>query len=767
MSLLLQKKKLLLAVFFLIAFALFGKYILYDVMTPNQRYGLTTNPIGYRVVASWHSVRKFANIVHLPYWFRKTTLPVYTIEISPQNLIELDQSIPRSPNGLEFGKLLEDDKAYVKARFITDTGETVYDQEVKIRLRGLLANNWNATKKAYRIKFPKNAYFEGQRALNLFLPYDRAYFAEPLNAYRAQKLGLFTPQFSFARVKINGRDNGIYLVSEPWSKELLARNNIVDTNNIFTTKDIPQEARVSLFSSAGKSNWRSYTAETEGQPFPELETLISLIESTDDETFTRLVPGLVDLDKVYAWQILNILAGSNHQTDFDNAILLFRKETGLFEPVPWDVHIYAPTNFVYEDTTRLVDRVLSQPTFFAEFQKALAAYVTDESQHADDLRFYDDMYARLKPEFYADQAKLDTDAMFDAKVASHREYIVKNAEAAKAFVERSAFHENLTPFVPSGTFAPGSGFEHLGDTSLDRRSFVRKHPIFSEGPGNTVRLKTGTYRLAATLFIPRGLQVQIDPGVQLLFEDDVSLISYSPVRAVGTPAQPIVFADATPDNTKPWGVFAVVNSPDEVSQFSHVSVTRGSTAHYNGIFFTSQFSLHNANTIIEHSTFSDNLASDDTVHVILGRVELKDSRIVNAFADGIDLDYTTDSLIVDSFFDNTKPQGEPGDAIDVSGVVRTTVSDTDIQRYGDKCISVGEQSVLTVIRTTMETCGIGIATKDSSHAVVEESRIQHNTVGIARYQKKPEFLRPGTITLTETRVENNMRDIEDLAYVPE
>ena len=70
---------------------------------------------------------------------------------------------------------------------------------------------------------------------------------------------------------------------------------------------------------------------------------------------------------------------------------------------------------------------------------------------------------------------------------------------------------------------------------------------FIDVKGDTLRFKSGTYVLDETLNIPGQLEVYIEPNFKLDFKNNASLISKSPITALGTVEAPITFfsADAT------------------------------------------------------------------------------------------------------------------------------------------------------------------------------------------------------------------------------
>ena len=228
-----------------------GAYVAFFADSAQKSF-IVKNPLGARLILSWHSLKKSYNIIHLPYWFKSSAIDEYHIAISGSNMIELNENLPFDWEKLTFGELLDDDKHYVNAGFYSPKDN--YNSKIKIRYRGLQSNNWNAEKKALRVKFPGDNIFKGMKGLNLIIPKDRSNLAEALNMYRADKFGLFHPEFRFVRVYINGRDSGVYIAAEPWSQELLAKNNEVDTNNIFSNRDIAAGNSGELF-----KNWKSYS----------------------------------------------------------------------------------------------------------------------------------------------------------------------------------------------------------------------------------------------------------------------------------------------------------------------------------------------------------------------------------------------------------------------------------------------------------------------------------------------------------------------------
>ncbi len=747
-------RKMLLVFFILAVFSGAVFYYLFFTLSIGERGMLVRNPFGYRILANWHSIRKIVNVIHLPYWFRQSELETYHITIKSNNLYELNNHKPLNDDGVSYGRMNDEDKHYVNAMFEAPGLE--YSDEIKIRYRGTNNNNWDAEKNAYRIKFSKSNLFMGQRALNLFLPYDRAYFGEVLASYRAEKLGLFSAKFKFVRVYVNGRDMGVYLASEPWSKELLARSEMIDTNNVFSNKDVSLAGLKTNFSVDRLDSWKSYTAISEEGYFEELEALFRVMSIESDEEFADKISAILDLDSFYRWNLLNILQGSSHQTDLGNTVLLFKKETGKFQLVPWDVGLGDPLKFDFTKNLTLTKRIFGNEKLFSRFQEVVRDYVSNEENLADDLAFYDELYKDLKSEFYNDQAKLHNDIMFDSRVKRIRRNISGNFDNAKKIssLQVSPFEISTKEENEAGLLKMPGSFYLFNDVFKTAEEFVRDNKQFRKIDEKNIVLPRGRHVFYDKVIFPEGLKLKIDPGAEMAMKEGASFISYSPVVASGTRLLSIVVR-AYNEKDRPWGTFAVVNTGKEKNIFRNIKVSGGSTEFLNGVFFTSQFSLHNALSTVEDSVFA-NGKSDDTFHAILGSTQIADCRFEDNFADGIDVDYVKSSKIINSVFANRETEDSNGDAIDVSGVSDMIISGNKVTNFGDKCLSIGEKSVLTIEDNEFKNCNIGVAVKDDSFVEINNSRIINNKeAGISLYRKKAEFVMGGEAIVNNLLFENN------------
>ena len=764
---------------FFLAFLIIAIFAYYFFVPMSARdYFSSETVIGRWLKPTKDSLKKVTNLIRLPYWLRKSKLPVYYIQISGDNEQKMIDSLPFDSTSFSYGLLTDDDKQYVNADFTSPADG--YSARIKIRYRGGGQNNWDSEKKSLRIKFPKDNFYLGMRGLHLLLPSDGTYFGENLNVYRAKKLGLLVREKKPVRVVVNGRDGGVYWAIEPWSKEFLARNGLIDTNNIFANKDKLWDKKNPekdgfLFKTSRLADWQSYTAQNDG-PFDELHALLAVVENADDKEFAEKIGSLLDLEKFYRWQLLYALAGSNHISDFHNFVLLFRQEDGKFELIPFDLNV--GSGHLYDSIPTLPRRILAIDKFLKEYQEVVNDYTSNEDNLKDDLAYYDGLYQKYFYEFYKDQTKAHPDYIFDRKVKQYRSYFVddfKSAGELTAALSPSDFASKPVVYG-DGEVNLGGSFKHFNDIFLGIDQFLVRNPQFIKRDRNTLVLSSGAHVFTNNVIVPKNLSLVIEPGAKMLMAPKVSLISYSPVTALGNASLPITITALNP-SAGPWGSFGVVDTAGKArNYFSYLRVSGGSAwegsvdSRLNGIPFISQFSLRNADSEIYNSIF-ENGYSDDAFHAIGGSVVLKYNVFRKTSSDALDLDGVKDSIITGNTFynSNVADSGDDGDGLDVSGTENLEISDNKIYNFGDKCISIGEKAEAFIKNNILLNCNYGIAVKDDSKALMDGNLIIGNrSGGLTLYRKKQEFVRGGNAEVINSVFWNNQKEIlvDETTYYP-
>jgi len=119
--------------------------------------------------------------------------------------------------------------------------------------------------------------------------------------------------------------------------------------------------------------------------------------------------------------------------------------------------------------------------------------------------------------------------------------------------------------------------------------------------------------------------------------------------------------------------------------------------------------------------------------------KIKNCVFKNTAFDALDMDIV-DVIVSDSKFINNG-----NDAIDLMNS-KTTIDNVNIIGSGDKCISVGEASQVTIQNSQLKNCQLGIAVKDKS--IVQVKNIEFSLApgnAIALYRKNPRYSKGGEL----------------------
>jgi hypothetical protein len=92
------------------------------------------------------------------------------------------------------------------------------------------------------------------------------------------------------------------------------------------------------------------------------------------------------------------------------------------------------------------------------------------------------------------------------------------------------------------------------------------------------------------------------------------------------------------------------------------------------------------------------------------------------------------------------------DALDFSGS-KIEIEDCRLENVGDKGLSGGEQSYITVKRVMVNGAEIGIASKDKSEVWCTDVTLKNCNTGLSAYQKKPEY-GGGNLDVKQLKSEN-------------
>jgi len=248
----------------------------------------------------------------------------------------------------------------------------------------------------------------------------------------------------------------------------------------------------------------------------------------------------------------------------------------------------------------------------------------------------------------------------------------------------------------------------------------------------------GKWTVDQSVIIPKGYTLIAREGVHLNLTNSAKMISYSPLEWIGTEDRPIVI-----ESTDSKGQGLLVLNANRTSVLEHVIFRNLSNPSHQGWGVTGAVTFYESPVEISHCEFA-NSRSEDALNIVRTEFIVRDSRFTFSSFDALDADFTR-GQIINSFF------AESGnDAIDVSGSI-VELEDILIRAAGDKGLSVGENSKLTVSQIDIKDAVISVASKDLSEVSIDTITISDSKIGFAAYQKKPEF-GPATIEVKEVEI---------------
>jgi len=241
-----------------------------------------------------------------------------------------------------------------------------------------------------------------------------------------------------------------------------------------------------------------------------------------------------------------------------------------------------------------------------------------------------------------------------------------------------------------------------------------------------IQIKKGVWKLNESLIIPPGFFVVSEKGTIIDLVNNAMILSYSPISLIGTEDNPIQIISS--DRS---GQGLTVLNPEKPSYFDNVIFKDLTNPSKGGWELFGAINLHDTKVTFNNVLFS-NINSEDSLNLINSEFEIKNSIFKNCSSDCFDSDFGK-GVIKQTSFENCG-----NDCIDFSGsfveMEAVTMSDA-----GDKGLSAGERSNITIINMEINGGFIAIASKDQSNIFLERINISNTEFGFVVYQKKPEY----------------------------
>ena len=277
------------------------------------------------------------------------------------------------------------------------------------------------------------------------------------------------------------------------------------------------------------------------------------------------------------------------------------------------------------------------------------------------------------------------------------------------------------------------------------------HPwAFAPINSNDILIGPGVHEVTTDIIIGTSQRLRVSAGAHLKLAPEVSIISRGQVLIEGTKENPVSITRLK--RKAAWGGLLIIGKASSESKISFTNISGGSLAKNGNLISSGMVSIYDSdNTLIADSSISNNILSDDTLHVVYGNVRLLRNHFADCFGDCIDFDYTSGEvkkLTIDR---------SGNDGFDFMSS-KVNLTDIKINITGDKGLSIGELSDVDATNVVITQAVIAIAVKDSSKLRLSASMLSENEIGVDLYRKNWRYGGPGNAILATTVFSNNQVD---------
>lgn len=241
------------------------------------------------------------------------------------------------------------------------------------------------------------------------------------------------------------------------------------------------------------------------------------------------------------------------------------------------------------------------------------------------------------------------------------------------------------------------------------------------------RIPAGDWIVAEPMMLPKGMGLEIEAGAKLAFAENAGIAMSGPLFVRGTVDAPVQMIA----RDESWAGFYVVRA-EERSLINHLHVSDVGASSVFDTGLTGALTFLESDVEIRFSQFHNALA-EDFINIHFADLRMEGSSFSRTASDAIDIDFGT-FVISRSDFD-----GITGDGIDFSGSVGD-LRQVSFSSIGDKAISVGEQSEVSITDASVTDALVALASKDGATVKVDGLKTSKLKLSpVMAYTKKPIF----------------------------
>ncbi len=426
----------------------------------------------------------------------ESTLPVYSIEVSPESLTYMLSQVNEDRN--------------VPGNF-TFKGR---HHPVQLRLRG--ASTRFAPKKSYRIQFTGKSPFRRDVIYLKAEPADFTLQQEKISCDVYAALGLPVSQASFVNLVVNGRYQGVYLDIEPIRDPFKVRAGLHPRTTLLRAHTFQH-----LDGDEGYGKLRGKAGSTE-----ELSEFIRRLNRVERGEFESLIRSATDWKKVLDYLVAAQLC-HRAETEADDYFFYRERLTGKWGLIPWDHNngnfglmgyqrgLREPHRGLFTQSIQdvgwrgswwfvLPSRIFQHPGFLGEYLDRLESATRDYLLSGKVDGLIEKNYEELREEGILDPHRWPPwgEDPFPESNRELKNYVRRHGRRLLRLIEEERSRKPPSLVINEFAFGPEEGWVELHNAGKEPLS-LRDHYLVARDRGGTTRwnfgdrdaLKPGGYRV--------------------------------------------------------------------------------------------------------------------------------------------------------------------------------------------------------------------------------------------------------------------------------
>lgn len=543
-----------------------------------------------------------------------------------------------------------------------------------------------------------------------------------------RRLGLYIPRTEFLNVYINYADYGDYAFKQAFDGIFLEQNRMPGSIVFMLESERnggdDETLRIRyLYNPSGSRRIRKH-----------IEQFLVLLEQQDPNLLVKYF----DLDYIARFETLRQLLGARPGFVMAaNLRYIYNRISGKFYPVLDESNIYNHKEGIEDKYVALLRKQIDNHPLVKQRVKTYMAQLAGNYQavkraHKTVWKKYRNAGSGL---LYFIRFNVVSDYFASNVYGQLRTLAKKQADGETPTVPGDGEPEKMAGLASAGAY--------MDRMILSPRVFIEENKhLHLHLDENKIRLQAGEYTIEKTLVVPVGVVFEIEAGATIIMAPDISLVSYSPVRILGTAEKPVTIKAQDPGD--PFDVFAVMGCHRQVEAvclIRHLDFSGGSRAFINGVRHSGAMNIYDMETDIRDSRFHHNRNNGLTIKnsVIL----LENNDLYQNRSDQLTLDYCRGFVTNNRFRDSGSDVDSDGAGVEGS---RVYFESNRFENLADKGASIGKHAAAIFYGNRFFKCGAGVAARDMGRLLLLNNLFKDNTVAVTAYQKKA-FIGGGNIYL--------------------